>query len=124
MIAQPPAAVQAPLTTAQIIWLGTVRPDGRPHLVPIWFSWVRPHLYVCVEPESVKARNMRSNPQVVLALAVQTTHIVCEGIATPAEEPWDAAIAGVFWHKYRWDITTDETYRLLLQVTPHQWKLL
>ncbi len=124
MIAQPPAAVQAHLATAQIIWLATVRPDARPHLVPIWFAWVRPHLSVCIEPESVKARNMRSNPQVVLALAVPTTHIVCEGTAAPAKEPWDAAIVEVFWHKYSWDITTDATYRLLIQVTPRQWKLL
>ena len=27
------------LRTDQIAWLGTVRPDGRPHLVPIWFLW-------------------------------------------------------------------------------------
>jgi hypothetical protein len=22
-----------------VVWLSTVRPDGDPHLVPIWFSW-------------------------------------------------------------------------------------
>ena len=27
------------LETEAIIWLATVRSDGRPHLTPIWFVW-------------------------------------------------------------------------------------
>jgi predicted pyridoxine 5'-phosphate oxidase superfamily flavin-nucleotide-binding protein len=30
------------LTAEPVIWLGTVRPDGRPHHVPIWFVWHDP----------------------------------------------------------------------------------
>jgi len=22
-----------------VVWLSTTRPDGRPHIVPVWFSW-------------------------------------------------------------------------------------
>ena len=25
------------LATEPILWLATTRPDGRPHLVPVWF---------------------------------------------------------------------------------------
>ena len=27
------------LTSEPVVWLSTVRPDGAPHLVPIWFTW-------------------------------------------------------------------------------------
>ena len=27
------------LSEEPVVWLSTVRPDGAPHLVPIWFTW-------------------------------------------------------------------------------------
>ena len=30
------------LSAEPVIWLGTVRPDGRPHNVPVWFAWHDP----------------------------------------------------------------------------------
>jgi hypothetical protein len=33
------AHIDARLRHEPIIWLSSVRPDGRPHLVPIWFLW-------------------------------------------------------------------------------------
>ena len=29
------------LRTEANVWLATMRPDGRPHVSPIWFVWVR-----------------------------------------------------------------------------------
>ena len=64
------------------VWLATVRPDGRPHLVPIWFvvaeggQW-----YVCTAPGSVKARNLHRNPKVALALEDGSNPYVIEGEA-------------------------------------------
>ncbi len=51
-----------------IIWFGTVRPDGRPHLVPVWFLWDGKHILIFSQPEKRKLRNLRENPHVVLAL--------------------------------------------------------
>ena len=33
------AHVEQRLREEPIIWLTTVRPDGRPHTVPVWFLW-------------------------------------------------------------------------------------
>src|SRR5262249_32700548 len=52
----------------KILWLGTVRPDGRPHLVPVWFLWDGATIYIFSIPEQQKIRNIRQNPQVILAL--------------------------------------------------------
>lgn len=50
-----------------MIWLSTVRPDGKPHLVPVWFLWDGEHFYVFSKPDQ-KIRNLKQNRSVVLAL--------------------------------------------------------
>jgi PPOX class probable F420-dependent enzyme len=51
-----------------VLWLSTVRPDGSPHLVPIWFWWDGEALWVFSKPEAQKVRNLRVNQSVMLAL--------------------------------------------------------
>jgi PPOX class probable F420-dependent enzyme len=51
-----------------IVWLSTVRPDGSPHLVPIWFSWDGEALLIFSKPGAQKVRNLRVRPSVMLAL--------------------------------------------------------
>jgi PPOX class probable F420-dependent enzyme len=56
------------LVEEPIVWLSTVRADGAPHLVPIWFWWDGEALLVFSKPEAVKVRNLRADPRVMLAL--------------------------------------------------------
>lgn len=51
-----------------ILWLSTVRPDGQPHLVPVWFLWDGTTILMFSQPKAQKIRNLRYNPSVVLAL--------------------------------------------------------
>jgi PPOX class probable F420-dependent enzyme len=51
-----------------VVWLSTVRPDGTPHLVPIWFWWDGEALLVFSKPDAQKIRNLRANPAVMVAL--------------------------------------------------------
>jgi PPOX class probable F420-dependent enzyme len=51
-----------------IIWLGTTRPDGRPHLVPVWFLWDGATVLLFSQPNVQKVRNIRHERRVVLAL--------------------------------------------------------
>ncbi|HEY7126079.1 MAG TPA: pyridoxamine 5'-phosphate oxidase family protein [Ktedonobacterales bacterium] len=51
-----------------IIWLGSVRPDGRPHLVAVWFLWTGQSLLIFSQPHQQKIRNLRQNQHVILAL--------------------------------------------------------
>ena len=48
--------------------MSTVRPDGTPHLVPIWFWWDGEAMLVFAKPDAQKVRNLRANPSVMLAL--------------------------------------------------------
>jgi PPOX class probable F420-dependent enzyme len=56
------------LSVEPIIWLCTVRPDGRPHNVPVWFSWHDPMMLIFSMPKTAKVRDMQRSPAVSLAL--------------------------------------------------------
>ena len=100
---------------ARNVWFATVRPNGRPHLVPIWFVVEDGRWYVCTGADSVKARNLQANPSVSLALEDGDHPYVVEGQAQPvAVTP---SLAQKFKAKYDWDITTDTQYNQLIEVT-------
>ena len=56
------------LLAEPVIWLGTVRPDGRPHNVPVWFAWHDPLVLIFSMPKTAKVGNVRRSPAVTLAL--------------------------------------------------------
>lgn len=56
------------LETEPVVWLSTVRPGGRPHLVPIWFWWDGEAILVFSKPDAQKIRNLRAQAAVMLAL--------------------------------------------------------
>ena len=109
--------IERRLQTEQNLWLATVRPDGRPHLLPIWFVWVADKIYLCTGADSVKVRNLKQNPRVSLALEDGTHPIVIEGLARPIGQAGVAIIAE-FQRKYGWDITSDDTYTQVIEIEP------
>jgi len=48
--------------------LSTVREDGRPHVAPIWFVWNEGKIIFDTMDDSVKAKNIRRNPQVSICV--------------------------------------------------------
>jgi uncharacterized pyridoxamine 5'-phosphate oxidase family protein len=109
---EPPAPDR--VQQARNIWLATVRPNGRPHLVAIWFVAAGDRWYICTASASVKARNMRANPAVTLALEDGNNPYVLEGQASPVEP--DPSVVDLFKAKYDWDITTDEQYDQVFEI--------
>jgi nitroimidazol reductase NimA-like FMN-containing flavoprotein (pyridoxamine 5'-phosphate oxidase superfamily) len=59
--------VSEQLLKARNYWLVTVRPDGRPHTVPVWGVWVD-GTFFGMRRHTRKARNIAENPQVVVHL--------------------------------------------------------
>jgi hypothetical protein len=103
------------------IWVATVRPDGRPHLVPVWFVLHDHKIYLSIDPASVKSRNISRNPQVALALEDGSHPIICEGEAHQVLVPYPEDVIQRFSMKYGWDILTENQYNLLVEVTPRKW---
>jgi len=113
------------LATERNIWLATVRPDGRPHVAPVWFVFVRNRVWVGNGAGSVRMRNLTSNPAVTLCLEEGDTPIVAEGTATihPTERPPDVVAA--FQGKFGWDVTRSEDPDIgtlvLLEIEVRKW---
>ena len=79
------AHVDRRLRAEPIIWLSTARPDGRPHLVPVWFLWDGRTILIFSEPGAQKVRNLRHSRHVVLALDTADEGedvVIVEGEAT------------------------------------------
>lgn len=51
-----------------VLWLSTVSPDGRPHVVPIWFWWDGTSVLIASKPNARKIANLRANPECMLAI--------------------------------------------------------
>lgn len=64
--ARPWADVLDVVQHAEIFWLSTVRPDGRPHVTPLPAMWLDGGLHFCTGPDEQKARNLDRNPACAL----------------------------------------------------------
>jgi PPOX class probable F420-dependent enzyme len=83
----PSAHVDRRLREEPIIWLSTVRPDGRPHLVPVWFLWDGSSLLIFSKLDQ-KIRNLRANPRAMLSLNAEDDGediVILEGTAELSE---------------------------------------
>lgn len=61
-----PDTVRAQLREELIVWLTTVRADGQPQPIPVWFLWDEDQFLVFSRPRTQKLRNIRANPKVSL----------------------------------------------------------
>jgi nitroimidazol reductase NimA-like FMN-containing flavoprotein (pyridoxamine 5'-phosphate oxidase superfamily) len=95
----PWSRVEELLAAAPNYWLATVRPDGRPHIAPIWGGWLDGAFYFQGAPDSRWARNLRTNPHVsvhlesvrdVVIVDGEASHIVTDsGLAARLVEDWE-----------------------------------
>lgn len=87
-----------------VVWLSSVRPDGGPHLVPIWFSWDGREILIASKPHAQKVRNLRANPGVMLALGEAEEDFdvgLLEGRAELLDAPAAAVLPASHLPKYR-----------------------
>lgn len=61
-----PTVVERRLRGELIVWLTTVRADGQPQPVPVWFLWDDGQFLIFSQPRTQKLRNIRVNPKVSL----------------------------------------------------------
>lgn len=93
------------LKSAEVYWLSTVRPEGRPHVTPLIAVWHEGGLHFCTGVEERKAKNLRDNQEVVLTTGDNALNegydLVIEGEAVRVtDEARLRAIAAVYVDKY------------------------
>jgi len=103
---KPWSQARACLEAAPKIWLTTVRPDGRPHVMPLLVVWVGETPCFTTRPTSRKGRNLAGDPRCVVTASGDDLDLVVEGTATRAtDEPEMHEIAGALLDKYGWEFT-------------------
>ena len=78
------------LRTRLILWLASVRPDGHPHMAPVWFLWEGETILIFSKPNNQKIRNLRQNPAVTVSLDNTDDGddvTVLDGVASLLDDP-------------------------------------
>jgi general stress protein 26 len=70
---------EAKLAAARNYWIGTTRPDGSPHAMPVWGLWLDGSLYFSSGSASRKTRNLAVDPRIVVHLESGDDVVVLEG---------------------------------------------
>lgn len=77
-----------------IWWLATTRPNGAPHLMPIWAVWLGDGVAFSTGVDSVKAKNIAHDPRVSIIPERGVESVIVEGvIATLEPERKDEFVA-------------------------------
>jgi hypothetical protein len=92
---------------ATSFFLGTVRPDGRPHAAGMGAAWYDGDLYFQCGSMTRKARNVAANPACTISGNVPGMDLVFEGEAQRvADAPTLEAVAGVY-REGGWPVQVD-----------------
>ncbi|MGH8875521.1 MAG: pyridoxamine 5'-phosphate oxidase family protein [Acidimicrobiia bacterium] len=103
------------LEEAPTYWVASTRPDGRPHVTPIWGAWVEERFWFEGGPHTRRARNLAANPATVVHVERGDDVVIVEGTAQvvePAGDLVEALVEG--YAKYR----TSHDY----EVDPTNWR--
>jgi general stress protein 26 len=120
---------------AEIFWICTVRPDGRPHVTPLVATWVDGAIHFHTGAREQKFSNLRDNPHVVLLTGCNRwdrgIDVVVEGEAVQITDRTELDRLATAWaHKWdgRWELAggdggfrhdgSDEVMSLVFSVVP------
>jgi PPOX class probable F420-dependent enzyme len=120
------------LREEKIAWLTTVRSDGQPQSVPVWFLWDGERFLLYSQPDRQKLNNIGGNPRVGLHLNSNDRGgdvVRAEGKAGILDDFPPAGEVGEYVEKYRESIARiglepesfARAYSVALRVTPTSW---
>ncbi len=112
-VATPWATAREGLERAEIAWLMTARPDGRPHVTPLLFIWQDGALYFCTGADERKAQNLAQNAHCVLTTGGNALNegrdLVVEGDAVPVRDTATLQrLAERYAAKYGWHFMVED----------------
>jgi hypothetical protein len=79
--------VSQPASEGTPYFLGTVRPDGRPHSAGVGAVWHDGDIYVVSGPTTRKSRNLAATPACTISASVRDMDVVLEGEAHRVTDP-------------------------------------
>ncbi len=125
--------VQKRLREEESAWITTVRRDGQPQPVPVWFLWDGESFLIYSPPDRQKLRNISGNPRVALNLNSSrygADVVRVEGEAEILEDFPPATGVPEYLEKYREGIARigldpegfARSYSVPVRVRPRRWQ--
>ncbi len=110
------------LNKEEICYIATSRPDGRPHVMPIWFIYHEGKIWFETDETTVKFKNIRHNNKVMVVFGGKSTYIVEGSVKWCKENELGFPIRKMYWDKYGKDM--DDSYitekTLLFELIPEK----
>jgi PPOX class probable F420-dependent enzyme len=128
----PRPSIDEALERQEVVWLSSIRPDGRPHLVSAWFLWHEGSIVVPSKPDAQKVRNLRFDPRVMLGIGEPEPDFdveLVEGEAELSAVPLGGGLAERFARKYAAQLSRAGTtleqfvtvYSQPIRIRPTRW---
>lgn len=92
---------------AVTFFLGTVRPDGRPHAAGLGAMWVDETLWFVTGPGTRKARNLAENPVCTISARLPGIDVVFEGRAARVTDADTLARVAAVYRDAGWPAEVD-----------------
>jgi PPOX class probable F420-dependent enzyme len=94
-----PQEIDAYLAGPHVAHFASIRPDGTPHVSPVWYQWEDGKITVVSGDSAVKTRNVRKNPKVAISVATDEwpyQYVILEGDATIESENLRETVRSIF----------------------------
>ncbi|WP_328644285.1 pyridoxamine 5'-phosphate oxidase family protein [Amycolatopsis sp. NBC_00348] len=88
-------------------FVGTVRPDGRPHSAGVGAVWVDDALYFKAGPGTRRARNLAANPACTVSVRLRGMDLTLEGEADQVTDPAVVERVAAVYREGGWPATAD-----------------
>jgi len=93
--------VEERMTGSRNYWVATARPDGRPHVMPVWGVWIERTFYFGTDRRSRKGKNLAKQPAIAVHLESGDDVVIVEGVAAQVTgAPVLAAVDEAYNSKY------------------------
>ncbi|HZY93417.1 MAG TPA: pyridoxamine 5'-phosphate oxidase family protein [Candidatus Bathyarchaeia archaeon] len=103
------------MTSSHNYYLAITRPDGRPHVMPVWGVWLANMFYFSTGVNSRKSRNLSVNPNCAVIPEKAAEAVILEGNARRVKNRSELRRVAVdYKKKYDWDMSDskDPVYRV------------
>jgi PPOX class probable F420-dependent enzyme len=104
------------LEASRNYWVGTTKPDGAPHAMPVWGIWFDEGVVFSTSPDSRKGRNLARDARVVVHVESGDEVVVLEGEVE--EVALDEGMADVYEAKYDYRPGPDSPEGLWYRLRP------
>ena len=123
-----PDEIDTILRTPLIGFIATIRPDITPHVTPVWYFYDGDLVHVAASTDSVKVRNVSSNPRASLSILHPEDHsrwvqvngpvtLTKEGVSDVVRDMWKSYATGDDWEEGAEKALRDIDF-ILISITP------